>query len=78
MLILYTSPSCPFCDVVEDFAAENNIDLDVRDITEDDHMDALLEKGGRMQVPFFIDVERDHTMYESADIVAYLQEYYVN
>lgn len=77
MLILYTSPVCPYCHIVTEFAQKNDIMLDIRDITDGSNMDDLIAKGGKMQVPFFVDEEKDEAMYESRDIVAYLDEKYV-
>lgn len=75
MKILYTSPTCAFCHMVMDYAKENGIELDVRDITEGENMQALLARGGKMQVPFFVDEEADTHMYESQDIIAYLGDH---
>lgn len=37
----------------------------------------ILEKlGGKQQVPFLVDTENGEMMYESDDIVAYLEENY--
>tara|TARA_B100000809_G_scaffold96394_1_gene94947 strand:- start:894 stop:1094 length:201 start_codon:yes stop_codon:yes gene_type:complete len=37
----------------------------------------LQERGGKVQVPYLVDPERDIEMYESEDIIAYIQEHYV-
>ncbi|MDP6450176.1 MAG: glutathione S-transferase N-terminal domain-containing protein, partial [Lentisphaeria bacterium] len=37
----------------------------------------LRERGGKTQVPYLVDSERDVEMYESEDIIAYIQEHYV-
>ena len=55
---------------VLDFAKENNISLDLRDISEPENGEALLEKGGKQQVPFL--VSGDMSLYESDAIIAYL------
>lgn len=76
MLILYTSPVCPYCHIVTEFAQKKGIALDVRDITDGSNMNDLIAKGGKMQVPFFVDEEKDAAMYESRDIVAYLDKHH--
>ena len=39
--------------------------------------EALLVKlGGKAQVPFLVDTDRDVRMYESDDIIQYLNEHY--
>jgi glutathione S-transferase len=35
-----------------------------------------VERGGKMQVPFLVDPNTDSAMYESDDIVAYLEAQY--
>ena len=37
---------------------------------------ALVERGGKMQVPYLIDPNTDRALYESDDIVAYLEAQY--
>lgn len=36
----------------------------------------LVELGGKQQVPFLVDPERGVSMYESLDIIAYVEEHY--
>ncbi len=57
--------------------AENfNVELDLKDISEDETALAeLLEKGGKQQVPFLVDTERNVSMYESGDIIDHLREF---
>ena len=53
-----------------------NIELDLKDVSEDETaMAELLEKGGQAQVPFLVDSERDVSMYESSDIIDYMREH---
>ena len=60
--------------------AENlKVDLDTKDITEDESVRAeLIEKGGKAQVPYLVDDEKGTAMYESGDIIEYLREQYAN
>ncbi|PSQ30957.1 hypothetical protein BRD09_05045 [Halobacteriales archaeon SW_10_68_16] len=46
------------------------------DVTNDRTHDEMLELGGEDQIPFLVDTARDVTMYESDDIVDYLEEHY--
>ena len=57
--------------------AENlNVELDLKDVSEDETaMAELLEKGGQKQVPFLVDSDRDVSMYESSDIIDYMREH---
>ena len=77
MLNLYIKPYCPYCARV--MAANETIKAPIhyRDITSDPEIrDQLMTKGGKSQVPFLEDIDRNVTMYESEDIIAYLQTYY--
>lgn len=77
MLILYTLPTCPFCERVLKLAENLHIDLTIKDIdADDDARAALREAGGKEQVPYLVDTERAVSMYESVDIVEYLREHY--
>jgi glutathione S-transferase len=56
--------------------AENlKVELDLKDISEDETArQELIEKGGKQQVPFLVDTEKDVSMYESSDIIDYMRE----
>ena len=77
MLTLFYKPTCPFCQRVLGEVEEMGIKLNLKDISADSvALEELIEKGGKKQVPFLEDDERGVTMYESGDIIAYLQEHY--
>jgi len=67
MIILYTKTMCPYCRKVLDTIDERNM-ADPKNLAE------LMEKGGKRQVPFLVDEERGVSMYESDDIVEYLEQ----
>ena len=71
--LLYVMPGCPFCHKVLRFMGEKGIELPQADITADPAAREELKRvGGKVQVPcLFIDGE---PLYESDDIVAYLNE----
>ncbi|MBI2108670.1 MAG: glutathione S-transferase N-terminal domain-containing protein [Parcubacteria group bacterium] len=73
MLILYVKTGCPFCAKVLRAAAEIGITLDERNIADEKNLADLMEKGGKRQVPFLVDEEKGVSMYESDDIVKYLE-----
>lgn len=55
------------------------VEFDLQDIEADDATAAaLVEKGGKRQVPFLVDTDRDVALYESADIIDYIREHYAN
>ena len=75
MFTLYYKPTCPFCQRVLQMAENLNVELELKDISEDETALAeLLEKGGKQQVPFLVDSEKDVSMYESSDIIDYIRE----
>lgn len=79
MLELYYKETCPFCQRVLQMAENLGVSFELKDIEADDAIAAeLIEKGGKRQVPFLVDTDRDVSMYESADIIDYIREHYKN
>lgn len=71
-LILYYKPTCP-CKKVQRFMGKNGIDIEMRNIDENESIkNELIEKGGKNQVPCLL-IE-GKAMYESSDIIDYLKE----
>ena len=77
MLTLYVLDGCPFCAIVLNFAKENKIDLEIKNISEGNIEKELLDVGGKRQTPFLVDKNKDVKMYETTDIVKYLQTNYL-
>jgi uncharacterized protein YggU (UPF0235/DUF167 family)/glutaredoxin len=50
--------------------------FDEKNVADESVAEELVAKGGKRQMPYLIDSERDVAMYESNAIVAYLQEHY--
>ena len=74
-LELFKKDSCPYCQkVMKYIASSGRTDIIYRDIIEDEKADQQLVKvGGKRQVPcLFIDGK---PMYESMDIINWLQEH---
>ena len=77
MLIIYTKSTCPFCHKVIGFLNDRGIDFKERDVYESEHyMEELLQSGGKRQIPYLVDTERGIVMYESDDIIQYVQDTY--
>lgn len=71
-MVLYYKPTCPYCRRVLSFMEDNDIVLELRDTTNPDVRAELARIGGKPQVPcLLIDGK---PLYESADIVSYLNE----
>lgn len=83
MLELYQAEECPYSKTVREkmqalglsYIAHNPRTRggEVRD--EQAH-EELLERGGKDQIPLLVDPERDESLYESDQIVEYLEEHY--
>lgn len=68
---------CPFCHRTMQMAENLGVELDLRDVDESEEALAeLVEKSGKQQVPFLVDVDRGVAMPESNDIIEYLREHY--
>ena len=72
MYTLYIKPSCPFCEKTLRAIDGYDFEITTKDITEDGVVEELIEHGGKKQVPYLIDHEKDVSMYESGAIISYL------
>lgn len=73
MLDLYILENCPYCDKVMNFLNEKHVQYNKIDISNPKCEEILIKLGGKRQVPFLVDNERNIQMYESSDIIEYLQ-----
>lgn len=77
-LSLYQFEACPFCVKVRRAMKRNGLNIELRDAKKDaNHREALLAEGGRVKVPCLrIDKEDGEVewMYESSDIISYLEK----
>ena len=69
MLDLYILETCPYCRKVMSFLDENGVKDNKIDITDKASEDALIQMGGKRQVPFLVDRDRNMQMYESSVII---------
>ena len=76
MLSIYIREGCPFVERVRAAAAPLQLAIDWRDIVDPQHCADLMARGGKCQVPFLVDDEYDACLYESEDIIAYLEGQY--
>jgi glutaredoxin 3 len=74
MLTLYVKTGCPFCAMVLHKLDELAVPFEERNIADDGVIDELVARGGKQQVPYLVDAECNVEMYESADIVEYLDK----
>lgn len=85
MLELYQSEGCPYCAKVRETLSELGVSYVIHNprlpgdqggaVTNEVTHDQLTA-GGEDQIPYLVDTERGVTMYESDDIVGYLEEHY--
>lgn len=72
-LTLYHFPSCPYCKLVQDCIDRLDLQIPMRNIqTEVGAREDLIAIGGKGQVPCL--VIDGKPLYESADIVRWLEE----
>lgn len=71
MLELFIMETCPYCKKVMAYFDENGIEYRKIDIANKEYEEALIKIGGKRQVPFMIDKDRNIQMYESDDIIEY-------
>ncbi len=72
MLLLYKMDGCPYCEKVLNHLKEKSLEFRALDVSDPVNMDELLHLGGEDQVPFLVDTERNAKMYESVDIIQYV------
>ncbi|MFB6090111.1 MAG: glutathione S-transferase N-terminal domain-containing protein [Halobellus sp.] len=85
MLELYQSEGCPHCAKVREKLSELGVSYIIHnprlpgdrggDVTNEVTHDELTA-GGEDQIPYLVDTDRGVTMYESDDIVEYLEGNY--
>ncbi len=73
MLQLFVLETCPYCRKVIDFLEDYGVKYEKIDITDKASEESLIRIGGKRQVPFLIDTDRNIQMYESSDIIEYIR-----
>jgi len=73
MLDLYMLETCPYCKKVMKYLDEHDFEYNKINIEDKSNEEILIKLGGKRQVPFIVDKDRNVQMYESSDIVEYLK-----
>jgi len=72
MLLLYKMDGCPYCEKVLQHLEEKSLKFQSLDISDPVNLDELLHLGGDEQVPFLVDTDHNAKMYESEEIIQYV------
>jgi glutathione S-transferase len=76
-LTLYNMEGSPYCRKAREALSEFDLEYVIRNVPKGSPKRAeLKERGGKVQVPYLVDPNTKHEMYESDEIVAYLEEEY--
>ncbi|MBE7702503.1 MAG: glutaredoxin [Cyanobacteria bacterium SIG28] len=73
MIDLFILETCPYCLKVMKYLDDNNIEYRKIDTSNPASENSLIQIGGKRQVPFLVDNDRNIQMYESNDIIEYLK-----
>jgi glutathione S-transferase len=76
-LVLYNMEGSPYCRKVREVLSELDLEHVVRNLPKGSpKREQLVRRGGKMQVPYLVDPNTGREMYESDDIIAYLEARY--
>lgn len=74
MLTLYVRTGCQFCAKVLRAGEELGIEFNLKNVADEGVSEELIARGGKRQMPYFVDEEKGVEMYESEDIIDYLHQ----
>lgn len=72
MFLLYMLEECPYCKKVMKHLEEKGLEYRALNVNNPVNLDELLILGGDDQVPFFVDTDHNVKMYESDEIIKYV------
>lgn len=83
MLELYQAEGCPHSEKVREKLTDLGVSYVIHnprthggEVRNKVSQRAMRELGGKDQIPFLVDTDREKSIYESDDIVDYLEEQY--
>ncbi len=77
ILVLYNLEASPYCRKVRETLNELNLDYQVENVGKfSARRPELVDRGGKMMIPYLIDPNTGTEMYESDDIIDYLEATY--
>jgi len=76
-LELYSFESSPFCRIVREALSSLELPYLLHNVAKNSHKrEEFVKRSAKMMVPYLIDPNTDTAMFESADIVRYLEQTY--
>lgn len=72
-LVLYYSPSCPYCHKVMDYMEKEHIEIEKKNVQDPGVREQLISIGGKGQVPCL--VIDGKALYESNDIINWMAKH---
>jgi len=63
---------CPYCEKVLKHLEEKSLQFRSLDIADPVNLDELLHLGEKEQVPFLVDTDHNAKLYESEEIIQYV------
>lgn len=73
MLELFSMDSCPYCRKVKDYFKAHNIQYVERDVNNPENAMELMKLGGKPQVPFLVNRDKNVYLYDSDHIIKYVE-----
>lgn len=73
---MYVKTGCPYCALAIGKVDDLGLKVEYKNIADDAVAAELVERGGKQTVPYLVDEERGVEMYESSNIVDYLNKNY--
>ena len=73
MYHLYIRQTCPFSKRVSSFMKKNKMKVQIHDVDVKPNEKELIKRGGKKQTPYLVDTKTQKEMYESSDIIGYLE-----
>ena len=74
MFELFSMDSCPYCVKVKDFFKTHNIPYTEHNVNDPEKAMELMKIGGKAQVPFLADREKNVYIYNSDEIIKYAKD----
>lgn len=51
-VVIYTTPTCPYCEMTKEFFRKNNVEYEEKDVSSDETaLKEMMEKSGQLGVP---------------------------